>query len=221
MKPEKEPKMGSCYECCVKEEDSSQKQVYYCDLCGKWFCERHREPKFPYFVDWDTIFDVQGNPGIKLLFHTEYRRGDGHPDLVYWRKTIETLKIEENKRNEMIKRAIDRMMNAEKHMDLTVDSDLDRRKSVEILKKEERALRKWQRKNVIAVGNQETTITTGNKYGHRFVVPSEVYSNATYREYLDYAETMRSVKVIVDEYFEKYGKRKKMGEPEKKKHWWQ
>jgi uncharacterized protein YkwD len=51
---------------------------------------------------------------------------------------------------------------------------------------------------------RETTITTDNKYGYRFVVPREVYSNPTYREYLDDAESISSVKVIVDEYYRKY-----------------
>jgi hypothetical protein len=55
------------------------------------------------------------------------------------------------------------------------------------------------------------TETTENKYGYRFVVPKEVYSNPEYREYLNHAQTMKSVKVIVDEYYKKY----------KKKHWWQ
>jgi hypothetical protein len=73
------------------------------------------------------------------------------------------------------------------------------------------------------------TTTTENKYGHRFVVPYEVYSNAEYREYLNYAETMKSVKVIVDEYYKKHPEAKHIAkeevtkeqqEPKKKKHWW-
>ena len=51
------------------------------------------------------------------------------------------------------------------------------------------------------------TITKGNKYGLKFVVPKEVYSNPEYREYLNNAQSMKSVKVIVDEYYKKYGKR--------------
>jgi hypothetical protein len=106
---EREPRLGICYECTVKEGDSSHKQVYHCKLCKKWFCKKHREPKFPYLVDWDTIHNVQGDPEIKLLFHTQYRRKGGHPDFVYLRKTIEALEIEEKTRNELIKQAIDRM----------------------------------------------------------------------------------------------------------------
>ncbi len=51
------------------------------------------------------------------------------------------------------------------------------------------------------------TITKGNRYGLRFVVPKEVYSNPEYREYLNNAQSMKSVKVVVDEYYKKYGKR--------------
>jgi hypothetical protein len=128
----------------------------------------------------------------------------------------------------MIKQAIDRMMNPEKYVDLTVDSDSDRKKRVEILKNEERELRKRKQhceqdiapdEETKNIGNQET-ITTGNKYGHRFVVPREVYSNATYREYLDYAKTMKSVKVIVDEYYRKYPMKMDLKKSKNKKHWW-
>jgi len=79
----------------MKDGDSSQKQVCYCELCDKWFCEKHLRPKFPFFVDWDTIFDVQGNPEIKTLYYFEYKREGGHPDLVYWRRKFEALDIEE------------------------------------------------------------------------------------------------------------------------------
>jgi hypothetical protein len=51
------------------------------------------------------------------------------------------------------------------------------------------------------------TITKENKNGLKFVVPKEVYSNPEYREYLNHAESMKSVKVIVDEFYSKHGKR--------------
>lgn len=165
-------------------------------------------------MDWDTIFDVQGRPEIKALFYTEYRREGGHPDFVYWRKTFGALDIEEKRRDELIKQAIDRMMHPEKYANLTVDSDSDRQKRVEILKNEERELPKGQSKSEEDIASDELTksmgkkekITIENFYGDRFIVPREVYSNAEYREYLNYAKTMKSVKVIVDEYYKKHGK---------------
>jgi hypothetical protein len=114
MEPTNDDQIGICYECSTKDIDSPQKKVYHCDICNKWFCETHLKPKFPYFVDWDTVFDVQGNPEVKALFHTEYKREGGHPDFVYLRKTIEALEIEEKTRNELIKQAMDIMMDSEK-----------------------------------------------------------------------------------------------------------
>ena len=206
MQTERESQFGICYECSVKEQDSSEKQVTHCDLCDKWFCERHRKPKFPFFVDWETIFDVQGDREIKALFYTEYQREGGHPDFVYWRKTFEALDIEEKRRNELIRQAIDRMMHPEKYgIEPQSEIETDKSKRVEMLIREESELNELEQANL----RQEIT-TTENKYGHRFVVPLEVYSNAEYREYLNHAETMKSVKVIVDEYYRKHGK-----------HWWQ
>ena len=75
-------------------------------------------------------------------------------------------------------------------------------------------------KNMDELREEGQTETTGNKYGKRFVVPLEIYSNPTYREYLNYAQTEKSVKVIVDEYYRKYGFSLKSGETKKKKHWW-
>ena len=54
------------------------------------------------------------------------------------------------------------------------------------------------------------TTTKGNEYGLKFVVPNEVYSNPEYREYLNHAQSMKSVKVIVDEYYSKHGKRENL-----------
>jgi hypothetical protein len=222
-----EPEMGTCYECSTKKDDSSLKKVTLCEDCKKWFCEIHAKPRIPYFADWNTVFDVQGNPRIKALFHLEHNRTDGHPDLGYLRKMIESFNLEEKVREEMIAKAIDRMMDPEKYVNLDVDSNVDRTKRVEILENEERELTKQQSEQGM-IPNEEMrtmgqteTITLENKYGCRFIVPIEVYSNAEYREYPNYAQTMKSVGVIVDEYYRKYGKRKNWEKSPKKSHWWQ
>jgi hypothetical protein len=101
--------IGICYECSTKNMDSSQKTVYYCEKCQKWFCELHREPKFPYFVDWETQFDVQGNPEVKAFFYSEYGRQDGHADLEYLRRKIMEMELEEEYQNFLIKSAMDNM----------------------------------------------------------------------------------------------------------------
>lgn len=181
-------------------------------------------------MDWDTVFNVQGNPEIKALFHIEYKHEGGHADFIYLRKTIEALGIEEKSRDKMVKQAIDRMMHPENYVNLTVDPEVDRKKKIEILNKEEQEIdnKISAQDNASNEGidgaynpnKDTTTITIGNKYDYKFAVPIEVCSNPEYREYLNYAQNMKSVKVIVDEYYRKYGRRENM-KPPKKKHWWQ
>jgi hypothetical protein len=206
----------------VNEGDSSEKQVYHCELCNKWFCEKHLEPRFPFFVDWDTVFNVQGNPEIKLLFHTEYGREGGHPDFVYWRRTVEALDIEEKTRNEMIKQAMDRMMHSEKSaVEIPVDDLADRNKRVEMLLREEIELSEQTTKNVnknIPVKKGEATKTYGNVYHHHFWVPVEVYSDIEYRDRINNARTLAEAEQIIEDYNRCHRKETEQEKP--KKHWW-
>lgn len=226
MESKRESEFGICYECNTKNADSSQKPVFHCDLCEKWFCEEHLEPKFPYFVDWDTVLDVCGDPKIKLLFHTEHARKGGHPDFIYFRRTIEGLELEERVRDELIRQAIDRMEAAFRKRKF----EAWERKAEEEAKITARATGKKKANLKAYTRAAGMTITTENKFGNMFPVPLTVYSNPLYREYLNDARTRESVKVIVDEYFQKYPKEKRRAkeetteeqqEPEKKKHWWQ
>ena len=177
LEPERESQLGICYECSTKHADSSQKPVYRCDLCKKWFCKKHLEPKYPYFVDWDTVFDVQGDPRIKASFYTEYKREGGHPDFVYLQNAIKEFQLEEKIRDMLIARTIEKMIEADRKR-----RDEKREKEAREREAKEAEVRAFER----ATGN---TMTTGNRYGKRFVVPLEIYSNATYREYLDHAKT--------------------------------
>ncbi len=192
--------IGICYECSTKDRDSSKKTVFHCDICKKWFCELHLKPKLPYFVDWETQFDVQGNPAVKAFFYSEYRREDGHPDFVYLQQTVERIQREKAIQNQLIQENIDKM-----------------------------AVANWKRGNKTPYDESNEAVagmtkTTGNKYGHRFVVPNEVYSNPEYREYLNHAQSVKSVKVIVDEYYKKFGNKeyfKELSKSMEKKHRWQ
>lgn len=222
---EREAKIDSCYECSVKEHDSSQKKVYYCELCGKWFCERHLKPKFPFFIDWDTIFDVQGNREIKLRYHTEYRRKGGHPDFVYWQREVEKFEIEEKARNEMIKQAIDRMMHPEKYgVVKPAEYETDTTKRVEILLKEEIELDEIGRKGITEknyVQSGGTTVTYDNIHHHEFRVPTEVYSVIKYRSRLNTARTLEEVEKIIKDYNKHRRKERKQELHKKKEQWWQ
>ena len=198
-------------ECVVRERDFSQKTVYRCELCERWFCERHIEPRLAFVKNWQAIED---SPEIRVLYYTEMNRENGHPDFEYSRRKFRQLDIEEKRRNELIKQALDRMNHYYGEVEIPekpVDAEADRKKRIEILLREEREMKEPQKQDVKFPKGVETVET---RYG--FVVPREVYSNATYREYLNHADNMKSVKVIVDEYYRKYGKRRKFEEPKKK-----
>ena len=130
--------------------------------------------------------------------------------LGYSRLKFLELDIEKETQNRLIKQAMDRMSHSgEYDIEPSAELETDKTKRVEMLIIEESELNEPQKGQANSL-RQETT-TTENRYGHKFVVPLEVYSNAEYREHLNYAETMKSVRVIVDEYYRKH----------KKKHWWQ
>jgi hypothetical protein len=204
MDSQRKSQLGICYECTIKENDSSQKQVYHCDLCKEWFCEKHLKPKFPYFVDWDTVFDVQGDPRIKALFHFEHNRKDGHADLNYVRKEIESFNLEEKVKEEMIAKAMDRMMHPEKYgIEPCSEIETDNTKRVEILLKEENALTE-QPESVIG----RYTKTFGNIHNHHFSVETKIYYDEEYRPKLDNARTLAEVEKIVKHY-EKHHREKK------------
>ena len=135
-------------------------------------------------------------------------RENGHPDFEYSRRKFRQLDMEEKKRNELIKLALDRMNHYYADVEIPekpTDSEADRKKRVEVLLREERELNEPQKEDV---KSSETITTFGNFHGYRFVVPREVYSNEQYREYLNYAKTEKSVREIIDEYYRKYPKRK-------------
>jgi hypothetical protein len=215
----KESRIAVCEECFLKEGGSTQKTVYHCNLCDKWFCETHSKPKFPYFVDWENSFDVQGDPEIKLLFHTEFRRLDGHPDFVYLRKNIEALEIEEKTRNELIKQAMDKMVNYPQHY---IPTDQEQA----IFDKMQKTAPSKPAVTGFHYRNSETK-TTENKYNHEFWVPTEAYMDEKYRKKFNNAKTLNDIANIIHGYYRHHPKKdfeKKMvevKETSEKKHWWQ
>ena len=199
--------MGICYECSTKHLDSSEKKVSHCEICNKWFCEAHLKPKVPYFINWDTVFDVQSDPKIKALFHTEYNREGGHPDFVYLRKTIEAFDLEEKTRNELIRQAMDRMMNPEKYdVEVEADYEKDTTKRVEILLKEENELKEHPEYEHPEKVIGDTTTTFGNIHNYHFGVPTQIYNEKEYRKRLDNARTLAEVDQIVEEYWRHHRK---------------
>jgi len=51
----------------------------------------------------------RGNSEIRVLYHTEMQREDGHPDFAYTQMRFMELDLEEKERNELIRQALDRM----------------------------------------------------------------------------------------------------------------
>ena len=188
---EPEPTIGSCHECILKNKDYTEKPVSKCKFCGNNFCHEHQQPKFPYFVDWDNLFDIQGNPEIKALYYSEFNRKDGHPDFVFWKKTFERLDLEEEIRNKLIKQAMDKMMDSEPVKPYTV------------IQPDFEEIRKLKEDFDIHNRATEEAITIHNKYGHRFRVPSIVYSDIEYRVRLDNARTLAEVEEIIALYRQK------------------
>jgi hypothetical protein len=200
--------------------------VYRCELCERWFCEKHLKPKLAFIKNLDAIENI---PEVRVLYYTEIQGKEekGHPDFEYSRRKFGELDIEEKRRNELIKQALDRMNHYYHDIEIPekpIDLEQERKRTVETLLKEDEEIEKKQQLEKLKEAKERATgqtETTGNKYGNRFVVPLEVYSNATYREYLNYAKNEKSVRVIVDEYYRKYPKGKKdLEKPNKKKHWW-
>ena len=210
-----------------------------------WFCELHYNPKFPYFVEWENVFDVQGDPAIKLYLFTEFNRKDGHADLIYFRRTVEAQLTEEQRSEALIEQAMDRMMNPGKYLDAEISEDVNegRAKRFDILMREEgevderlkqRTLeeeKRWSEEEKRRLNSSVKTI--GNVHGHRFSVPCKVYENDYYGERLDNARTLEDVDEILHDYKINKGlKPKQITEVQPKqitetqskppkKHWWQ
>lgn len=40
-----ESRVAACVECCLRSSDFSEKRLFRCELCGRWFCEKHLRPR--------------------------------------------------------------------------------------------------------------------------------------------------------------------------------
>lgn len=88
---EREYKLDVCPECKVREEDSSEKKLYQCQYCERWFCKRHLEPRLAVIRDFKTVIK---DTTWSNIVEKEWRRKDGHPDFAYTWERFEELKIE-------------------------------------------------------------------------------------------------------------------------------
>jgi len=73
-----------------------------CKYCGGYFCRTHRRPKLS--MTFAMVRDEK-NPVLAELYEKEWRRKDGHPDIVYGNQMLEETK----KKEEEYTAALDRM----------------------------------------------------------------------------------------------------------------
>ena len=188
--------------------------MYRCELCERWFCEKHLEPRLAFIKDLEAIDKI---PEVRALYYTEIEGKEGHPDFEYSRRKFRELDIEEGKRNELIKQALDRMNHYYAEVEIPekpIDAEADRKKRVEMLLQEEAGIDKPQTAdsrrtvNIDPFRVGDATITYENRYHYHFTVPAEVYSVEEYRKRLNNAKTLNEVERIINDYH-KYNQRPK------------
>ncbi|MCC5994308.1 MAG: hypothetical protein LM587_01830 [Candidatus Aenigmarchaeota archaeon] len=90
-------KIGVCVECKVRDGDSSKKKLYQCPYCGRWFCEKHIEPRIA--TTRGAIEQIR-DPVLRDKVLEEWRKPDGHPDTVWTKKYFEDLKKQEEEQRQ-------------------------------------------------------------------------------------------------------------------------
>jgi hypothetical protein len=53
-------------ECSLRDRDFSEKKLYKCELCGRWFCEKHARPRTFLIRGIDGVQDEQIPEGLGL-----------------------------------------------------------------------------------------------------------------------------------------------------------
>jgi len=66
IESEKQSRIGACAECVARRGDFSEKRVNECELCGRWFCEKHIRPRTFLVRGLDDIQGKQIPEGMGL-----------------------------------------------------------------------------------------------------------------------------------------------------------
>ena len=88
---ERESGLDICPECKVRDGDSSEKKLFQCQYCERWFCERHLEPRLAVIRDFNKIIK---DKEWRTMVEEDWKREDGHPDYAYTKEKFDELKIE-------------------------------------------------------------------------------------------------------------------------------
>ena len=97
-------KIGVCVECKVRDGDSSKKKLYQCPYCGRWFCEKHIEPRI---ATTRGAIEQISDPVLRDKVLEEWRKPDGHPDTVWTKKYFEDLKKQEEEQRQKFWEAVE------------------------------------------------------------------------------------------------------------------
>lgn len=184
--------------------------MFLCELCDRWFCKKHLEPRLAFIKDPETIENI---PEIRALYYTEIKEKEGHPDFEYSRRKFRELEIEEERQNELIKQALDRMNHYYAEIEeKPIDVEEERKRTVEMLLKEEAEIDKpttadsYKTVKGIPFRVGGTALTYENRYHYHFSVPAEAYSIEKYREKLNNAKTLDEVEHILHDYYKHHRK---------------
>lgn len=82
-----------------------------------------------------------------------------------------------------------------------IDLEEKRKKTVEMLLKEEAEIDKRKAANSNKTVKEEATLTYENRYHHHFSVPAEAYSIEKYRQKFNNAKTLDEVEHILHDYY--------------------
>jgi len=102
---QRECRLDVCPECKVREGDGSEKELYQCKYCERWFCERHLGPRLAVMKDLKaTIKDKTW----RNMVEEDWKREDGHPDYAYTWEKLNELRIEKEVLQAKISAFLDR-----------------------------------------------------------------------------------------------------------------
>lgn len=105
-----------CPECKHREGDSSEKKLFQCRYCERWFCERHLEPRLAVIRDFNKIIK---DKEWRELVEEDWKREDGHPDYAYTKERFDELKIEK----EILRSKIEAFLNKSRAYRKTVSRE--------------------------------------------------------------------------------------------------
>ena len=66
IEPDTTIRTGACMECSIRDRDFSEKKLYKCEMCGRWFCEEHVRPRTFLMRGVDDVQDEQMPEGLGL-----------------------------------------------------------------------------------------------------------------------------------------------------------